>query len=174
MQHTVHCKLAFVIWEKQKTFEGWLVFWRLRMCFNFLPCMMRIQSYLWLGLELSRAGSGGQFLPSRGSCKQPRSSCVPPPTYHHQRPESHKQSPSYSGYKDAYLESLLKTVSTRGCIFTLDAFKMGWDKLLGIGFSTALKIVQRSLWPTADKKHFGSLIAFVKLPSPAPFSSCTL
>ena len=81
-------------------------------------------------------------------------------------PESHKQSPSYSGYKDAYLESLLKTVSTRGCIFTLDAFKMGWDKLLGIGFSTALKIVQRSLWPTADKKHFRSLIVFVKLPSP--------
>ena len=108
----------------------------------------------------------GPVSPSRGSCKQPRSSCVPPPTYHHQRPESHKQSPSYSGYKDAYLESLLKTVSTRGCIFTLDAFKMGWDKLLGIGFSTALKIVQRSLWPTADKKHFRSLIAFVKLPSP--------
>ncbi len=108
----------------------------------------------------------GPVSPSRGSCKQPRSSCVPPPTYHHQRPESHKQSPSYSGYKYAYLESLLKTVNTRGCIFTLDAFKMGWDKLLGIGFSTALKIVQRSLWPTADKKHFRSLIAFVKLLSP--------
>ena len=55
---------------------------------------------------------------------------------------------------------------------------MGWDKLLGIGFSTALKIVQRSSSPTADKKHFRSLIAFVcfsslyifmwplKLPSP--------
>ena len=98
----------------------------------------------------------GPVSPSRGSCKQPRSSCVPAPTYHHQRPESHEHSPSYSRYKDAYLESLLKTVSTRGCIFTLDEFKMGWDKLLGIGFSTALKIVQRSSSPTAEKNHFRS------------------
>ena len=99
---------------------------------NIPPNSSHIDQWMW-----------GPVSPSRGSCKQPRSSCVPPPTYHHQRPESHKQSPSYSGYKDAYLESLLKTVSTRGCIFTLDAFKMGWDKLLGIGFSTALKIVHR-------------------------------
>ena len=33
------------------------------------------------------------FLPNRGSWRQPRSSCVPPPTYHPQRPESHEESP---------------------------------------------------------------------------------
>ena len=48
------------------------------------------------------------FLPNRGSWRQPRSSCVPPPTYHHQRPKSHEQSPSYSWYRNAYFRSFLK------------------------------------------------------------------
>ena len=33
------------------------------------------------------------FLPNGGRWRQPRSSCVPPPTYHPQRPESHEESP---------------------------------------------------------------------------------
>ena len=59
------------------------------------------------------------FLPHRGSWRQPRSSCVPPPTYHPQRPESHEESPSYSWYKNAYFRSFLKTDSPIGCIVTL-------------------------------------------------------
>ena len=59
------------------------------------------------------------FLPNRGSWRQPRSSCVPPPTYHPQRPESHEESPSYSWYKNAYFRSFLKTDSPIGCIVTL-------------------------------------------------------
>ena len=55
----------------------------------------------------------------RGSWRQPRSSCVPPPTYHPQRPESHEESPSYSWYKNAYFRSFLKTDSPIGCIVTL-------------------------------------------------------
>ena len=59
------------------------------------------------------------FLPNRGSWRQPSSSCVPPPTYHPQRPESHEESPSYSWYKNAYFQSFLKTDSPIGCIVTL-------------------------------------------------------
>ena len=59
------------------------------------------------------------FVPNRGSWRQPRSSCVPPPTYHPQRPESHEESPSYSWYKNAYFRSFLKTDSPIGCIVTL-------------------------------------------------------
>ena len=51
--------------------------------------------------------------------RQPRLSCVPPPTYHPQRPESHEESPSYSWYKNAYFRSFLKTDSPIGCIVTL-------------------------------------------------------
>ena len=67
------------------------------------------------------------FLPNRGSWRQPRSSCVPPPTYHPQRPESHEESPSYSWYKNAYFRSFLKTDSPIGCIVTLHWLHDSWD-----------------------------------------------
>ena len=79
-----------------------------QMPWNIPPNSSHIDQWMW-----------GPVSPSRGSCKQPRSSCVPPPTYHPQRPESHEESPSYSWYKNAYFRSFLKTDSPIGCIVTL-------------------------------------------------------
>ena len=75
---------------------------------------------LWIPL-IKISGCGCLFLPSRGSWRQPRSSCEPPPTYHPQRPESHEQSPSYSSYKNVYFRSFLRTVSPKGCMVAFDS-----------------------------------------------------